>query len=243
MESKHSDEVRTYFFQMINDLALKPGDRVYLSQILYWFNKNSILPQFDHISDPRSVYSYLSFFSTNSINRARFSQPTPQDDLFFIDSRWDFRYHIFDKENDPPPFIAVTHAPREFAYEYLLRDYLAMNLEHIEPGMRLYQDVKGRPGIEYPTDNRFIDILAVDVSNNFVVIETKVSRGHQAAIGQIQNYMGWVKENLCTPEKKVRGMIVASEISNDLRQATLVNEVELFEYKLSVSVQVTKFRK
>ncbi|MCX6382507.1 MAG: endonuclease NucS [Armatimonadetes bacterium] len=80
-----------------------------------------------------------------------------------------------------------------FAHEHHLRDYLAQNLSLVEPGLKLYinNDIKG---IEYPAGRRFIDILALSSSNDFVVIELKVSRGDDQAIGQLLCYIGWVEK-------------------------------------------------
>jgi hypothetical protein len=49
----------------------------------------------------------------------------------------------------------------EFALEAHLRDFLARNLERVEPGLRLYES-GDRNGIEFPVDGGRIDLLAVD---------------------------------------------------------------------------------
>ena len=50
--------------------------------------------------------------------------------------------------------------------------------------------------------------------------------------------MGWIEQNLAETSQKVRGMIVAREISEDLLLAASKSiDVELFEYELSVSLQ------
>ncbi|MFZ4665357.1 MAG: endonuclease NucS domain-containing protein, partial [Prochlorotrichaceae cyanobacterium] len=82
----------------------------------------------------------------------------------------------------------------EFAYESDLRDYLAKNLQVIEPGLMLYEE-EGITGVEFPVGGRFIDILAVDSNGDFVVIELKVSRGYDRVIGQLLRYMAWIQKN------------------------------------------------
>jgi RecB family endonuclease NucS len=107
----------------------------------------------------------------------------------------------------------------------------------LEPGLRLYED-EGVSGIEYPAGGRFVDILAVDTEDNLVVIELKVSRGYDRVIGQVLRYMAWLQTNLAEPPQQVRGMIVAREISDDLRLACqLLPGVCMFEYSLSVSLR------
>lgn len=123
--------------------------------------------------------------------------------------------------------------PTEFAYEKHLQSFLAKNLSVIESGLRLYQ--KGaETGVEFPAGGRSIDILAVDTQNCLVVFELKVSKGYDRAVGQLLRYMGWIKKHLAEPEQAVRGIIVAREISEDLRYAcAIVPAVALHEYQLS----------
>lgn len=61
-------------------------------------------------------------------------------------------------------------------------------------------------GIEFPVGSRFIDILAIDSNNDYVVIELKVSRGYDRVIGQILRYMAWIRKNHAEESQKVRGM-------------------------------------
>jgi len=125
----------------------------------------------------------------------------------------------------------------EFAYESDLRDFLAKNLSLIEPGLQLYQD-EGITGIEFPAGGRFIDILAVDADKRLLVIELKVSRGYDRVIGQLLRYMAWIEKNHAEPGQEVRGVIVAREISDDLRLAcAYLPTVSLYEYELSVSLK------
>jgi len=125
----------------------------------------------------------------------------------------------------------------EFLLERDLQRYLAENLECIEPGLRLYEDEDIR-GIEYEVGGgRRIDILALDKTNAFVVLELKVSRGYDRVVGQLLRYMNWIRKELADPSQRVRGIIVCRSISEDLRLACAsIRDVELCEYKLSVTV-------
>jgi len=125
-----------------------------------------------------------------------------------------------------------------FAYESDLRDFLAKNLNIIEQGLKLYTDPDGKDGIEYSIDsnNKRIDILAMDKNNAPVVIELKLSQGYEKVIGQALYYKGMVKEKL--QKDNIRIFIIAKEITNRLKKATEdLTFVELFEYSLSVSVK------
>jgi endonuclease len=129
----------------------------------------------------------------------------------------------------------ISGGSQEFAFERDLRNYLAKNLNSLENGLTLFQDEEFS-GIEFPVGGRFIDILAVDAQDNYVVIELKVSRGYDRVVGQILRYMAWVKNNLSS-DKKVRGIIVASDVSDDLKlAASLIPNVELFEYTIAMKL-------
>jgi len=128
---------------------------------------------------------------------------------------------------------------QQFAAEADLRDFLAKNPECIEKGLKLFNS-DGRTGVEYPVENGFIDIFAVDKAGKYVVIELKVARGRNKTIGQLLYYMGWVDKVL--GNGPCRGMIIVKDISSDLIVATgRVPGVSLHRYKLSVSLeQVTE---
>ena len=54
-------------------------------------------------------------------------------------------------------------------------------------------------------------------------------------VGQLLRYMAWIEKNHAEPDQRVRGIIVAREISEDLRLAcSYLPTVGLFEYELSV---------
>jgi len=125
-----------------------------------------------------------------------------------------------------------------FALEAHLRDYLAKKLPRL-PGhdvpLSLYR-TDNRDGVEFQTDVGPIDILATS-GGDFYVLELKLGRGADAAMGQILRYMGWVKEHLAG-EANVYGVIVASDIGQKLRYAaSQVPNVSLMEYDLTVSLR------
>lgn len=127
---------------------------------------------------------------------------------------------------------------RKFAFERDLQNYLVKNLGLLEPGLKLYEDEDGAfTGVEFPAGQRYIDILAVGADDAYVVIETKVSRAYDRVVGQLLRYMGWVKGNFAEGAS-VRGIIVASEISEDLILATSsLENIRLVEYEISFALQ------
>jgi RecB family endonuclease NucS len=129
----------------------------------------------------------------------------------------------------------VTDEEQSFALEAHLRDFLANNLHVIEPGLRLFQDA-GKRGVEFPIDGGRIDLLATDSKGVPVVIELKLLRVRNQALGQLLYYMGWVDENL--GKGKCRRIIVAADIPDALAVAVLrVPGVSLYRYKLSLTTE------
>ena len=66
--------------------------------------------------------------------------------------------------------MSRTEASLEFALEAHVRDFLAKNLERIEPELRLYSSAENKE-VEYPVDVGRIDLLAIDRNGKYVVIE------------------------------------------------------------------------
>jgi endonuclease NucS-like protein len=122
-----------------------------------------------------------------------------------------------------------------FAYEEYLRDYLAKNLQILEPGLTLWTG-SDLESVEFAIEGRRIDILGKDMAGVPVVVELKVSRGHERTIGQCLYYRAKIKELMST--ERVRIFVVAQEISPELQLAAHeVPDVTLFEYGLSMTVR------
>jgi len=139
-----------------------------------------------------------------------------------------------DLEDDPeePPSLQTL----QFALEAHLRDFLGKNIGLLEKGLELYKS-SDQLGIEFQIDGGRIDLLGVDKKGKFVVIELKLSRGRQKALGQLLYYMGWVDQHL--GKGPCRGFIVANEVSDELRLAiSRVPGVSLVRYKMDFDVEL-----
>ncbi|MBW4038764.1 MAG: DUF91 domain-containing protein [Acidobacteria bacterium] len=122
----------------------------------------------------------------------------------------------------------------EFAYEAHLRDYLAKNLSLLENGLVLWSG-KEESAVEYQLEGRRIDILAKDKDGIPVVIELKLSKGHERTIGQALFYRAKLKQLLAL--QRVRIIMVAAEITDELKMASgEVPDVDLFQYSLTMKV-------
>ncbi len=231
--------VRALMRDMVSDLVLKKGEVLTRDRVLGWFSEH--YPKVKQ----GTIGAHLIQLSTNAKSRHHYSAKQ-EDDLFYqIDG---VRFRLYERESDPTPLYTKKadygppppqdeEPPSQFAYEADLRNYLAKNLGLLEPGLALYEE-EGIKGIEFPAGGRFIDILALDSKNNYVVIELKVSRGYDRVVGQLLRYMGWVSKNQAEENQSVRGFVVAREMSEDLKLACAgVPGVSLFEYALSVEVR------
>jgi len=234
---------------------LTPGKVFSKDDAVRWFAQH--YPKIKSIT----VQMHVNGMSINNRQRKHHTniKPGSGHDLFYKLGPNAFR--LWDAEKDEPPFYASTSdvdesademsadveseefedredgpIAREFALESDLRNYISRNLSVIESGLRLYED-EGITGIEFAADGRRIDILCQDRDGHFVVLELKVSRGYDRVMGQILRYMAWVKKNLAD-DKPVRGMIVASHITSDLKlAASLVPDVSLVEYEISFQLK------
>lgn len=122
-----------------------------------------------------------------------------------------------------------------FRFEVQLRDFIAQNLTAIDvqgKRLRLFVDEDGRNGIEYPTPVGPIDILAVDSIGGLYVFELKRARSPDHTIGQLARYMGALRIKFGL-ERSISGVIVAQEITQNLRYAkAVIPNVSLFEYEV-----------
>ena len=233
--------VRLLMRDMVSAMALKPGDVFSREQAIQWFKAH-----YPNVKEG-TIVAHLIRLSTNVRTRLSYSAKADgSDDAFYkIDAS---HFRLYEPGRDPTPISEATvqviepaqgdsAGSDEFAYEHDLRDYLARNLHIIEPSLRLYSE-EGIIGVEFPAGGRYIDLLAVDQSGGYVVIELKVSKGYDRVVGQLLRYMSWIKRHHAEEGQSVRGIILAKEIGEDLRLACAdIPNVSLFEYALSVSVK------
>lgn len=247
MSPLYEKPVRQLMHDMVAELRLAPGQTLEREQVLDWFRMH-----YPRVKEA-TITAHLTRLSTNARSRLHHSvRADGSDDLFFqIDGG---RFRLYAPSSDPAPIRHTTGASpadapaaeisandlaaeaTEFAYEHDLRDYLARNLGIIEPGLRLYSE-EGIRGVEFPVGGRFIDILAVDGDGGYVVVELKVSKGYDRAVGQLLRYMGWIESHHAEHGQRVRGVIIAKDVTEDLQLACArLPDVQLFEYALSVTL-------
>ena len=236
---------------------LTPGQVFNGKEAVAWFAE-----RYPNIKN-NTVSMHVYGMAVNSNRRKHVSTARPGGGLDLFYKLGPNQYRLWDPDNDPAPMyrddfekaderrtddddqdvdeetdVQERERSAEFAYEADLKNYLARNLHVLEGGLTLYEDEDGTfTGLEFPVGGRFIDILACDRNGDFVVIELKVSRGYDRVIGQLLRYMAWISKNLADG-RPVRGVIVASKITEDLLLATsLVGNVALWQYQLSFQME------
>ncbi len=246
--SIYEKPVRELLKNFVEKRKVKPEEILNKKEIIDWFKQH--YPKIKQ----GTITAHLIRMSVNAPSRIHYNVfSNGADDLFYqIDGS---HFRLYDKSTDPVPIYKEDDKKsedeseidepekedklesNEFAYERDLKNFLSKNLHIIEPDLTLYED-EGITGIEFPVGGRFIDILALDKNNNFVIIELKVSKGYDRVIGQILRYMAWIEKNLAEPNQKVKGIIIASKISDDLKLASSkISDITLYEYDLSISLR------
>ena len=140
----------------------------------------------------------------------------------------------------PPTLIsndATIEDPSVFALEKHLEDFLVQNWNQTELGKKydIYKEDGVILGQQYPSDTGPIDILAVSKDKKtLLVVELKKGRASDNVVGQIQRYMGYVKEELSEANQEVKGIIIALEDDIRIKRAlSVTNNIEFYRYQVS----------
>lgn len=127
--------------------------------------------------------------------------------------------------------------PSVFALEKHLEDFLVQNWGKTILGKKydIYEVDGEVVGQQYPTDTGNIDILAISKNRKEVlVIELKRGRASDVVVGQIQRYMGYVKDELLENGQTIKGAIIALEDDIRLKRAlSVINNIDFYRYQVS----------
>lgn len=128
-------------------------------------------------------------------------------------------------------------SPSSFALEKHLEEFLVSNWTKTEIGKNydIYEEGGVLIGQQYSTDTGNLDILAISKDKReLLVIELKRGRVSDVVVGQIQRYMGFVKDELCEPHQTVRGLIIGLDDDLRIRRALSVTQgIEFVRYQIS----------
>lgn len=147
-------------------------------------------------------------------------------------------------EGQAPASIIATDKeiedPTAFALEMHLEDFLVHNWAKTELGKHydIYEENGEIIGRQYPSDTGPIDILAISKDKKkLLVVELKRGRAPDSVVGQIQRYMGYVKEELADKDQSVEGVIIALEDDLRVRRALQVTQnIDFYTYIINFSL-------
>lgn len=145
------------------------------------------------------------------------------------------------------PMLTTTDAsiedPSVFALEKHLEEFLVANWLQTELARdwMIFEEDGELRGQQYPTDTGPIDILAISKDKTrLLVVELKRGRASDAVIGQVQRYMGYVKEELAEDGQSVEGVIIALEDDVRIKRALAVTQnIRFYRYQVSFKLLPT----
>jgi restriction system protein len=87
---------------------------------------------------------------------------------------------------------------------------------------------------KYRTDTGEVDIFAISKDKKeYLVIELKKGRASEKVVGQIQTYMGFIKEEVAKNNEKVKGLIIALEDDLKIKRALSISpDIEFYRYEI-----------
>ena len=220
----------------IGDIVLCPdgSGSYYIGEITsdYYFNSNGILPHRRNVK-----------WSSLKIDRINMSEEL-KNSTGSVATVSDITKYSKELEafihGDGKPKIYVTddtiEDPSTFAMEKHLEDFLIENWSQTELGKEyniLTEDGE-IIGQQYKTEIGDIDILGISKDKKTIlVIELKKGRTSDVVVGQIQRYMGFIKEELAEPDQNVKGIIIALDDDKKIKYAlNVTTNIEFFRYKI-----------
>jgi restriction system protein len=125
----------------------------------------------------------------------------------------------------------------EFALEKHLEEFLVKNWKNTILGKEydIYEIDGEIIGQQFQSDTGPLDILAISKDKKtLLVVELKRGRVSDNVVGQIQRYMGFVKEELAEPHQTVKGIIIGLDDDIRIKRALAVaTNIEFFRYKVN----------
>ena len=136
-----------------------------------------------------------------------------------------------------PVTIADDVPQTTFALEKYLEAFIVDNWDSLDLGKKYdlnEEEIDGKRK-KFRTDTGEIDIFALSKDKKeFLVIELKKGRASYAVVGQIQTYMGYVKDEVAKNNESVKGLIIALEDDLKIKRALSINpDIGFYRYKVN----------
>lgn len=201
----------------------------------YLYNKEGILPH-------RRKVNWFYEFENSQISEALKTSLYARGTLIEI-SKHAEQIETLIQGLKKPKIVSTDETiedPTVFALEKHLEDFLVKNWNSTVLGKEysIFEEDGEIAGQQYLSDTGPIDILAVSKDNKtLLVIELKKGRATDVVVGQIQRYMGYVKDELAEPGQNVKGIIIALEEDIKIKRAlSVVNNIDFYRYEINFSL-------
>lgn len=145
--------------------------------------------------------------------------------------------------NKPPITVndPTIEDSSEFALEKHLEEFMVRNWGRTALGKKfdIFEMDGDKVGNQYPTDTGAIDILAISKDKKTIlVIELKKGRASDSVLGQIQRYMGYVKDELADRNQMVLGAIIGFEKDTALQRAlSVAPSISFYKYQIKFTLE------
>lgn len=143
----------------------------------------------------------------------------------------------------PPAAAQSVEVEQELAFqmEKQLEDFLVHNWRSTPLGQDydIFEEDGEVRGQQYPTDTGPMDILAISKDRKrLLVVELKRGRVSDVVVGQVQRYMGYVKDELLEPDQSVEGIIIGREDDARIRRAlSVANNIRFMKYRVEFHLE------
>jgi len=206
-----------YIGEVTSDYYFKEGETLPHRRNVKWFNK-----KIDRVN------------MSDELKRSTGSIGTVSDI-----TKYSNEIDAFIQGNNKPKITVTDETvedPLIFAMEEHLEDFLVKNWSQTELGKDydIYMEDGEIIGQQYKTEIGEIDILGISKDKKtLLVVELKRGRTSDVVIGQIQRYMGFIKEELAEPNQNVKGIVIALDEDKKIRYAlNVTNNIEFYRYKI-----------
>lgn len=131
--------------------------------------------------------------------------------------------------------------------EKYLEDFLVSNWSNTLLGKDydIYEENGVPIGQQYMSDTGPLDILAISKDRKtLLVVELKKGKVSDKVVGQIQRYMGFVKEELLEPGQQVRGAIIGLDDDRRVQRALAVTQgIDFYRYEVDFKLHLSNSAK
>jgi restriction system protein len=198
----------------------------------YYYKENEILPHRRNVNWFKEKINRLTM--TEELRNSTGSIGTVSNI-----TKYSQEIETFIQGIDKPKIITndeTIEDPSTFAMEKHLEDFLIENWENTELGKNynIYTEDGEKIGQQYETEIGIIDILGISKDKKtLLVVELKRGRTSDVVVGQIQRYMGFIKEELAEAGQDVKGVLIALEDDKKLKYAlSVTSNIEFYKYKI-----------